>query len=66
MLRYLQKIPSDVMLRYMAWHNVKNLDQILYFWVKCFQTVYTLSKLVDILEEALSLEQSEATTIKLI
>ena len=69
MLQYLQKIPIDVTLRYMAWRNVKNLDQILHFWnlwVKCFQTVYTLWKLVDILEEALSPEQSDATTIRLI
>ena len=41
------------MLRYMASRNVKILNQILNFWnlwVKGFQTVYRLSKSVDILE----------------
>ena len=53
MLQYPQKIPIDVMLRYMASRNVKILNQILNFWnlwVKGFQTVYRLSKSVDILE----------------
>ena len=58
MLQYPQKIPIDIMLRYMAWRNVKNLNQTLNFynlWVKGFQTVYRFSKSVDILEEALNL-----------
>ena len=57
MLQYPQKIPIDVMLRYMASRNVKILNQILNFWnlwVKGFQTVYRLSKSVDILEEVIS------------
>ena len=42
----------------MAWRNAKNLNQILHFWnlwVKGFQTIYRLSKSVDILEEALTI-----------
>ena len=56
MLQYPQEIPTDFTMRYMAWHNIKNLNQILHFWnlwVKGFQTVYRMSKSVDILEEAL-------------
>ena len=55
MLQYPKKVPIDVTLCYMAWRNVKNLNQILHFWnlwVNPFQTVYRLSKSVDILEEA--------------
>ena len=58
MLQYLQKTPIDVTLRNMAWRNVKNLNQLLHLWnlwVKGFQTVYRLSRSVDILEEALML-----------
>ena len=54
MLQYLQKISIDVTMRFMAWRNVKNLNQILHFWnlwVNDFQTVFRLSKLVYILEE---------------
>ena len=58
MLQYRQELPIEVALRYMAWRNVKNLNQILHFWnlwVKGFQTVYRLStKLFDIFEEALN------------
>ena len=59
MLQYPQKIPIDVTLRYMAWRNAKNFNQILHFrnvWVKGFKTVYRLSRSVDILEEALKLK----------
>ena len=55
--QYPKKIPIDVTLRYMAWRNVKNLNQILHFWnlwVKGFQTVYKFSKLNNISEEALN------------
>ena len=58
MLQYRQKLPIDVMLRYMAWCNVKNWNRILHFWnlwVKSFQSVYRLSRSVDILEEALKM-----------
>ena len=47
MLQYPQKIPIDFTMRYRAWGNIKNLNQILHFWnlyVKGFQTVYRLSK----------------------
>ena len=50
----------------MKWPNVKNLNQILHFWnlwAKGFQTVYRLSKLVDILEEALMEPSTEHTKI---
>ena len=59
MLQYPQNIPIDVTLRYIAWCNAKNLNQLLLFWnlwVKCIQTVYRLSRSADILEEALSTE----------
>ena len=58
MLQYTQKIPNDVTLRYMAWRNIKNLNQNLHFWnlwVKGFQTVFRMSRSVDILEQALEL-----------
>ena len=41
------------MLRWLAWRNVKILNQILHIWnlwVEGFQSVFELSKLVDILE----------------
>ena len=56
MLQYPETIPIDLMLCYMAWRYVKNLNQIWHIWnlwLKGFQTVYRLSKSVDILEEAL-------------
>ena len=59
MLQYPQKIPIDITLHYMAWCNAKNLNQILHFWnlwVKGFQTVYGVSKSVDILKEALIID----------
>ena len=59
MLQYPQKIQIDVNLHYMVWRNVKNVNQILHIWnlwVKGIQTIYGLSKSVDILEKALSRE----------
>ena len=58
MLQYPHKLPIDITLRYMAWRNMQNLNQLLHFWnlwVKGFQTVYRLCRSVDILEEALKL-----------
>ena len=51
-------LPQENMLHFMARRYVKNLYQILGFWnlwVKGFQMVYRLSKLVDILEQALKI-----------
>ena len=66
MLQYPQKIPIDITLLYMAWRNVKNLNQILHFsnlYVKGFQTVYRLSKLVAIFEEALTMDSYLTSSI---
>ena len=45
----------------MAWRSIENLNQILHFWnhwVKGDQTVYRLSKSVDILEEAVQADSA--------
>ena len=58
--------PENTNWSYVALHggrNVKNVNQIFHFWklgVKGFQTVYRLSKLVDILEDC---ENSEKTPL---
>ena len=49
---------SNITPCYVAWQRVKTPSQVLYIWnlwVKGFQTVYGLSKTLDVLEEALTL-----------
>ena len=57
MLQYPQKIAICITLRHMAWRNNKKLNQLLHFRNqrdKGFQTVFRLSRSVDIMEEALN------------